>query len=140
MKIELNRLNDACHMLATNENGNVIHIDGAPAVGGKGKGFRPMQLLAAGAGSCSSIDIITILKKQRQSLVDLKVIVNAARENDKVPSLFKTIHLHYILTGKLDKNKVEKALELSLQKYCSVVKILEKSANIRYTYEIKSNE
>jgi putative redox protein len=139
MKINLKRLNDACHMVASNEDGNEIHIDGAPKVGGEGKGFRPMQLLASGAASCSSIDLISILKKQRQNLLDLEVMVDAVREEDKIPSLFQTIHLHYILKGKLEKSKVEKALELSLEKYCSVVKILEKTAKISYTYEIKTN-
>lgn len=139
MKIELQRINKACHMVAKNEDGNEINIDGAPKVGGEGKGFRPMQLIAAGAGSCSSIDIISILQKQRQPIDDLQVRIDARREEGKVPSLFETIHLHYILTGDLDKNKVEKALELSLQKYCSVVKILEKTAQITYTYEIISN-
>jgi putative redox protein len=136
MKIELKRMNEACHMVAKNEDGNEIHIDGAAKVGGEGKGFRPMQLLAAGAGSCSSIDLISILKKQRQPLTDLQVNIDAKREEGKVPSLFNTIHLHYILKGNLDKYKVEKALELSLLKYCSVVKIIEKTANITYSYEI----
>ena len=138
MNIELKRVNEAVHMIAYNEDGNEIHIDGAPDIGGKGQGFRPMQLLAAGAGSCSSIDIISILKKQRQPLVDLQVLIKAKREESKVPSLFQTIHLHYILTGDLDGSKVEKDLELSLEKYCSVVKILEKTAKITYSYEIKS--
>lgn len=139
MKIELKRVNKAVQMIAFNEDGNEIHIDGAPGIGGEGKGFRPMQLLAAGAGSCSSIDIISILKKQRQSLEDLQVTIKAEREEGKIPSLFQTIHLHYTLCGKLDRNKVEKALELSLEKYCSVVKILEKTAKITYSYEIKPN-
>jgi putative redox protein len=139
MKILLNRVNGACHMVASNEDGNEIHIDAAQEVGGEKKGFRPMQLLAAGAAGCSSIDIITILNKQRQPLDDLQVIVDAQREKDKVPALFRSVHLHYVLTGNLDREKVEKALELSLQKYCSVVKILEKTAEITYTYEIKLN-
>lgn len=123
-------------MQAVNEDGNIIDMDGAPNIGGENKGFRPMQLLATGAGGCSTIDIISILKKQRQEIKDLKVEIKAEREADKIPSLFSTIHLHYILTGDLEKQKVEKALELSLSKYCSVVKILEKTATITYTYEI----
>ena len=97
-----------------------------------------MQLLAAGAGGCSSIDVIGILKKQRQNLVDIEVVVNAEREPDSVPSLFTSIHIHYILTGNLDKNKVESAINLSLQKYCSVVKTLEKTATITSSYEIRN--
>jgi putative redox protein len=138
MKIEIRRLNECCHLEARNEDGNIIHIDGSNSVGGENKGFRPMQLLAAGAGSCSSIDIISILKKQRQVLKDIEVIVNAERETDVTPSLFVSIHLHYILTGNLEKEKVEYAINLSLQKYCSVVKILEKTAKITSSYEIKN--
>jgi len=136
MKITIQRMNDAVHLQATNEDGNVLDIDGAPKIGGKNKGFRPMQLVAAAAGGCSTMDIVSILKKQRQEIKDLKIEIKAEREADKVPSLFSDIHLHYILSGDLDKKKVEKALELSLTKYCSVVKILEKTAEISYTYEI----
>ena len=138
MKIALKRLNDACHMEARNEDGNIVNIDGSRSVGGERKGFRPMQLLAAGAGGCSSIDIISILKKQRQELKDIEVIVDAEREEGTVPSLFRTIHLHYILTGNLDKEKVEYAINLSLEKYCSVIKTLEKTAKITSSYEIRN--
>jgi len=136
MKIELKRLNDAYHMEAKNEDGNTVDIDGAPKIGGEKKGFRPMQLLAAGAGGCSSIDILSILKKQKQTIKDFAVVIDAVREEGAVPSLFEKIHLHYVLTGHLDKTKVEKAINLSLDKYCSVVKILEKTAKITHSYEI----
>jgi uncharacterized OsmC-like protein len=136
MKITIKRRNDAYHMEAMNEEGCSVDIDAAQKIGGENKGFRPMQLLAAGAGSCSSIDIISILKKQRQPLKDLEVKIDAEREENAVPALFTTIHLHYILTGDLDKDKVEKAINLSLDKYCSVVKILEKTAKIIHSYEI----
>ena len=119
-------------MLSINEGGNTIHIDGAPGVGGDNKGFRPMELIAAGAGSCSSVDIITILGKQHQKLIDIQVEVEAEREQDKIPSLFISIHMHYILRGNLEKEKVEKAIALSLGKYCSVAKILEKTAKITH--------
>jgi uncharacterized OsmC-like protein len=139
MKIVLNRKNKACHLLATNDDGNIISIDGAPQLGGENLGFRPMQLLAAGAGSCSSMDIISILTKQRQKLDDFQVIVEAEREQNVVPALFSDIHLHFVLTGDLDEDKVKKAIQLSMEKYCSVVKILEKTARITYSYLINSN-
>ena len=125
-------------MIAENEDGNTIYIDGARKIGGENLGFRPMQLLAAGAGSCSSIDIISILKKQRQQIEDLQVEVRAEREEGAVPALFTTIHLHFVLSGILDEDKVKKAITLSLEKYCSVVKILEKTTKITYSYHIKS--
>ena len=123
-------------MKATNEAGAVIHVDGAASVGGENKGFRPMQLLLAGLGSCSSIDIISILKKQKQPLEDLRVQVDSEREKDKVPSLFQDIHVHFIFKGDLDEKKVKRAVDLSMNTYCSATKILEKTAKITYSFEI----
>lgn len=136
MKIKLKRLNQAFHLEAENEQGNSVHIDAAPKIGGENKGVRPMELLAMGLGGCSTIDIINILKKQRQELKDIQVEINAERQPDVEPSLFTTIHAHYKLFGKLEKNHVEKALSLSLDKYCSVARVLEKTATITYSYEI----
>lgn len=136
MKITLKRLNDAYHLEAVNEEGCKIEMDGSPAIGGSNLGMRPMQLLLAAAGSCSTIDIISILKKQKQELKDLEVEVTAEREKDKVPSLFTDVHVHYKLKGDLDDNKVNRAVDLSFNKYCSVVKILEKTANVSSSYEI----
>jgi len=136
MRITLERMNQAVHMKATNEDGAVVHVDGAATVGGENKGFRPMQLLLAGLGSCSSIDIIGILKKQKQPLEDLQVTVDGEREEKKVPSLFRNIHVHFILKGDLDEKKVKKAVDLSMKTYCSVTRILEKTASVTYSFEI----
>src|SRR5688572_32217883 len=127
IKIELNRLNDGFHMEARNEQGNAVHIDASPDIGGQNLGMRPMQMLLAAMGGCSAIDIINILKKQRQDLKDIKITVTGEREKDVVPSLFQTVHAHYKFFGDLDKEKVEKAINLSVEKYCSVSKTLEKS-------------
>ena len=129
-------MNKAVHMKATNEDGAAIHIDGSSIVGGENNGFRPMQLLLAGLGSCSSIDIISILKKQKQPLEDIRVLVDGEREKDKTPSLFKDIHIHFILQGNLDEKKVKRAVDLSMNTYCSVTKTLEKTAKITYSFEI----
>ena len=136
MKIVLTRLDDAYHMEAVNEEGCKIETDGAPAIGGGNKGMRPMQVLLSAAGSCSSIDIISILKKQKQKLDDLQVEITAEREKDKVPSLFTKIHIHFKLKGDLADEKVKRAIGLSIDKYCSVVKILEESAVVSSSYEI----
>ena len=136
MKITLKRIDDAFHMEAKNEDDCTIKIDGSQAIGGNNQGMRPMQLLLAAAGSCSSIDIISILRKQKQELKDLEVEVTAEREKDKVPSLFTDIHIHYKLTGELNDKKVKRAVELSVDKYCSVVKIFEKTAKVSSSYEI----
>ena len=136
MKIILKRLDDAYHLEAVNEEGCKIETDGSPEIGGSNKGMRPMQLLLAGTGSCSSIDIISILKKQKQDLQDIEVEVTAEREKDKVPALFTEIHVHYKLTGDLDEAKVKRAVDLSVNKYCSVIKILEKTASVSSSYEV----
>ncbi|MBT28450.1 MAG: osmotically inducible protein OsmC [Thalassobius sp.] len=136
MKIEINRKNKAYHMEASNEDGNIVSIDGSPAIGGEGKGVRPMQLLLAGIGSCSAIDVISILKKQKQELEDIKITIDGEREPDAVPAVFTKIHLHFHLVGKLDAKKVERALKLSVDQYCSVAKMLEKTAEISYDYSI----
>jgi putative redox protein len=137
IRIELNRLNDAFHFSAENENGNTMHLDASQNIGGTNQGMRPMQTLLAAMGGCSAIDIINILKKQRQDLKDLKITVTGEREKDVVPSLFQTVHAHYRFFGNLDADKVEKAISLSVEKYCSVSKTLEKAgAKLTYTYEI----
>ena len=136
MKITLKRLDDAFHLEAVNEDGCKIETDGAPKIGGSNKGLRPMQLLLAAAGSCSSIDIILILKKQKQNLKDLVVEVTAEREQGKVPSLYSDIHIHFKFFGDVLEVKAKRAVDLSVEKYCSVIKILEKTAKVTSSYEI----
>ena len=123
-------------MEAKNELGNSVRMDGSPDVGGSDLAMRPMQLLLAALGGCSSIDVISILKKQRQDLKDLKISVTGEREKNVEPSLYTEVHAHFKLYGNLDAEKVEKAINLSMEKYCSVVKTLEKTATITYTFEI----
>lgn len=137
MRIILERMNQAVHLKASNEAGAEIHIDGAAEVGGENLGFRPMQLLLASLGSCSSIDIISILKKQKQPLEDIRIVVDGERQKDNIPSLFEEIHVHFILKGKLDEKKVKRAVDLSMKSYCSVTKTLEKTARITYSFKIE---
>lgn len=120
-------------MKASNEYGNSIHIDGAPE---NSQGVRPMQLLLMAVGSCSAIDVIGILKKQKQPLDDIKIDVEGEREKNGTFSLFKKIHIHYKFYGNIDEKKAERAINLSLDKYCSVSKTLEKTADISYSFSI----
>ena len=140
MRITLERQNKAVHLQAVNQDGARIDIDGAPDIGGKNKGLRPMQLLLAGLGSCSTMDIVSILKKQKQDLHDIRVLIDGEREKEKTPSLFEEIHVHFILTGNLDEKKVKRAVDLSMNTYCSVSKIIEKTARITYSYEINKTK
>lgn len=136
VKIEINRLNDSFHMEAVNEQGAKMQMDASPDVGGSNLGMRPMQLLLAAMGGCSSIDIINILKKQKQPLNDIKVTVTGEREKDVVPALYTEVHVHFKLFGALDQDKVSRAVTLGVEKYCSVAKTLEANAKITYSFEI----
>lgn len=141
MKVTLARKNDAVHFVAKNEQNVELAIDGSPEIGGKDLGFRPMQMLLAGLGGCSGIDIVNILKKQRQQLDEFDIEIDGQREVGVEPSLFKDIHVIFKLKGpNLDENKVKKAVELSMDKYCSVAKTLESSAKITYEFEVNGTK
>ena len=132
MKINIKRLDDDFHMEASNEDGNVLEMDGPPNIGGHGKGMRPMQLLLAAVGGCSAIDVILILKKQKQIIEEFDVEVEGEREKIEDYSLFRDIVLHFKMKGKIDLDKAERAVKLSIEKYCSVSKTLEPTAKITW--------
>ena len=136
MKIKLKQLGDDFHLEATNEEGNTVQLDSAPGYGGKGKGMRPMQLILTALGGCSAIDILTILKKQRQAGSSLEIEVDGVREKTGDYSLFKSILIHFKFSGPVDYLKAERAVKLSLEKYCSVAKTLEPTARISYKITI----
>lgn len=137
VKIEVDWLKEGFHLEASNEEGGKIRLDGDRKIGGLEGGLSPMQLLLAGIGGCSAIDIVSILEKQKQKLESLKVEVHGDRQYyDAGYSDYKGIHLLFILSGTLDPKKVKRAVDLSMQKYCSVTKVLEKAADISYDFKI----
>ena len=138
MKVELNRVDDAFHFQAKGASEIVVNIDAAEAIGGKNQGARPMELLLMGLGGCTSIDVILILKKQRQALEDSKLVIEGDREKIEGTEMspFRKINIHFILKGNLDAKKVEKAIELSMEKYCSATAQLSCSAQITHTFEL----
>jgi len=136
VKIELARVDEDYNLEAVNDSGNKILFDGSPEIGGHNKGMRPMQTLLAAMGGCSAIDVISILRKQREDLKDIKITVTGEREKDKTPSLYNEVHAHFKLFGNIDADKAQKAVSLSMEKYCSVAKTLEKSAKITYSFEV----
>ncbi len=136
MRITLHRLDDAFHFLANNEAGNTVHFDISEEEGGTDQGVGPMQSVMMALGGCSSIDIISILKKGRQDVQDFDIEIDYERAERQVPSLFTTIHVHYLLTGNLEVEKVRRAVDLSIVKYCSVAKILEKTATITTSFSV----
>ncbi|MEO8140058.1 MAG: OsmC family protein [Gemmatimonadota bacterium] len=136
MRVTLERQNDAVHFVATTEAGGVVAIDGSPAVGGLGLGARPMELLLAGIGGCSGIDVVSILQKQRETVSGVTITVDAEREQDKEPALFKTVHVHFAVRGPHDDSHVARAVELTMSKYCSVARILEPTATITWSHTL----
>jgi putative redox protein len=110
-------------------------MDGSPEIGGEDLGARPMQLILMGLGGCTSMDMLSVLKKMREEVKSYKVTVDAERATEH-PMVFTKIHVHYILEGKLKKENVEKAIALSMDKYCSVTHMLNSTATITHSYEI----
>jgi len=136
MKIRIDRLNNAVHLKASNEEGLSLEMDGSPEIGGEGLGPRPMQVLLMSLAGCSSMDVLSMLSKMREDIRDYHVEVTGERDQNAVPAVFTNIHVHYILEGQLNPKNVEKAIKLSMEKYCSVTKMLEKAATITYSHEI----
>ena len=139
MRIELKRLDNAFHFEAISETGNSAQMDTGPDNGGNNKGVRPMQMLLMGLGGCSAIDVVLILKKQKQIIEDFAISIDGEREQGVEPSLWKTVVVHFKLKGQIDKDKAERAVQLSIEKYCSVSKTLEK-AGAKITYKVSINE
>ena len=124
MKITLNRVNDNYHFQLKNERGHIVDIDNRSEFGGDDLGASPMELILMAVGGCSSIDVISILKKQRQEITSFKVEVEGERVQIEEAKPFKEITVVFLLEGKIDSEKAIRAVELSFDKYCSVSKTL----------------
>ena len=127
------------HMSFVGESGSghSVVMDSSPEAGGRDLGVRPMEMLLLGLGGCTSFDVISILKKSRQDLVDCEAYIEAERATD-VPKVFTKIHIHFVVTGRnLDEGRVRRAVELSADKYCSASRMLEKTAEITHDFEIR---
>lgn len=126
------------HMSFVGESGSghSVVMDGAPEVGGRNLGIRPMEMLLLGLGGCSAFDVVLILQKSKQAVSDCEVLIEAVRA-EKDPKVFTKIHLHFIVKGhNLAPEKVERAINLSADKYCSASIMLGKTAEISHDFEI----
>ncbi len=132
MKINLERTNDNYLFKATNDNGHSILMDNKSKEEGVVEGVSPMETLLMGLAGCSSIDIISILNKQKLNPKVLKMEVEGFRKAGEVPSLFHTITIVIYIEGDLPPEKVKRAAALSYDKYCSVSKTLETTASISH--------
>ncbi|MFD2516448.1 OsmC family protein [Salinimicrobium flavum] len=128
MKIQLKRLNNDYHFETVNERGDVVHLDNKSEP--NPQGASPMELLLMGIAGCSGIDIVMILKKQQLEMTGFEMEVEGARVEGAIPNVFTGIHLKIFIDGDIPANKATRAVDLSLEKYCSVAKMLEKTATI----------
>jgi putative redox protein len=135
MQFKLQRSPDGGHTIATDAAGNQLEIYLPENAGGAATGIRPMQVLIMGMAGCAAVDILVILKKQRQQVEDLRMDIQAEREPNKEPSLWQTVHVVFTVIGQVEQAKAEKAVELSMLKYCSVTETLRK-AGADVTWEV----
>lgn len=140
MKITLNRVNDNFHFELKNERGHIVNVDSRPEFGGNDMGPSPMELVLMGVAGCSSIDMISILKKQRQEITSFKAEVEGHREQVGEAKPFKKITLVFFLEGLINEEKALRAAQLSFDKYCSVSKTLEPTATINYKVVLNNIE
>lgn len=127
---------DNMSFVGESASGHSVVMDGPPEAGGRNLGIRPMEMLLLGLGGCSSFDIVSMLKKGKQDLVDCEVEITAKRA-DTEPKVFTKIHLHFIVSGNnLSEKRVARAIELSAEKYCSASIMLGKTAEVSHDYEL----
>ena len=138
IRVEMQRVNGEFGFEAIDMAGSKVKLDTSPEDGGHNFGFRPMQLLLASLGECSSIDIISILKKQRQVVENFSLSLEGERHPTEVPSLWTDIVMHFKLSGSIDREKALKACALSIEKYCSVAETLRRAGAI-ITWDLQIN-
>ena len=126
------------HFTATADSGHQISIDGPPDAGGENLGTRPMELMLMGVGGCTSFDIINILRKSRQNVTNCVTQITARRA-DSIPQVFEEIDIHFVIEGSdLDTGKIERAIDLTTNKYCSASIMLQRAGvKINHSYELR---
>jgi len=135
MKVKLERKNQAFHF-ESKMGEHRVQVDGNPKIGGEDMGARPMEYILTGVAGCVSIDLGLILKKQRQELLDYNITVSGERNTDDAKA-FKAIHLKFWLKGQLNEQKVERAIDLAINTYCSAIQSLDKKIKITSEFKIE---
>lgn len=135
MNAELKYQGGACFDISVGS-GHSIVIDGSPDIGGEDRGARPMELVLAGLGGCTAMDVLEILRKSRQQVEDVKIRLSAERA-EKPPRVFTKIHIHYLISGRdLKEKTVQRAVDLSAEKYCSASIMIGKTATLTHSIEL----
>ena len=136
MKISLKRVNDTVLFEATNARGHKVLIEGNKDIGGENLAPSPTELFIMSQAACTAVDIVELLKKMRQPLMHLEIETTAERAQDQVPKIFTHIHLHYKIYGNVKEAKAEKVIAMSIEKYCTVSKMIDHIAQITHSFEI----
>ncbi len=122
--------------VAESGSGHAVVLDGPPDGGGRNIGLRPMEMVLLGVGGCSAYDVVSILEKSRQKVSECRVELGAERA-DAIPAVFTRIHLHFVVSGQdLNPKQVERAVQLSAEKYCSA-SIMLATAGVEVTHDFE---
>lgn len=132
MTLHLTQNGDGIHFTGSNDDGYELTIRSSD----EQTGISPMEMTALSVGGCSSIDVLLILDKQQQSVDHFEAEVDAQRDEDGTPAVFTDIHVHYRVEGNIEPDKMRRAIELSLDKYCSVSHMIESTADITYSFAV----
>ena len=135
--IHLKRIDEDYLFETTDEAGKTMTMDIPVDQGGHGAGVRPMQALLSSLGGCSGVDVVMILKKQKETIELFEMVISGERAVGKEPALWETVNVVFKLKGSMSKEKAEKACALSMDKYCSVAATLRAAgAVITWSVEI----
>jgi putative redox protein len=127
---------DGSHTIGTDAAGNSVNMYLPEVAGGTATGIRPMQMLVLGVGGCTAVDVLMLLRKQRQQIEGLRIEMEAGRAPAVEPSLWEKLHLIYIFKGNIQPERAHKAIEMSIQKYCSASETLRR-AGAALTWEAR---
>ena len=134
MNISLRQVG-ACAFQVDDGRGHAFVIDGPAKLGGTDAGPRPMEMFLAALASCSAVDVVMILRQQKQPLNELCIFVSGQRA-DGVPAVFTHINLRFVAHGDVAENKMKRAVQLSVEKYCSVAKMLLPEVRVEHESEV----
>ena len=136
MKISLRRLNHSVLFEAQNERGHRIQVEGGRRFGGTGSAPSPTEYLLISQAGCTAMDVVELLRKMHQPLQHIELDMEGHQTTDQVPKVFHHIHIHYRLFGAINPEKADKAISLSVRKYCTISKMIDHVARITYSFEI----
>ncbi|TDH25652.1 OsmC family peroxiredoxin [Segetibacter sp. 3557_3] len=137
--ISINRVEGDFGFEASDTNGHVVRLDTSAETGGNNYGARPMQAVLMALGGCSGIDVVSILKKQRQVIEGFAMRIEGEREKGKEPALWETVNIDFELSGNIDEDKAYRACALSIDKYCSVAETLRRGGT-KITWKVQVNK